>query len=214
MLENRRRLGLGAVSAFSLYLIHIYASSAPVDKKIEQLSDSPESINADDWITDWVNKKNLDKTLEGPLDLRRFLDPTYILLASISWHPSQANSILPKVVVPKWFVTDFASIPKIFWSIFKPDGNYAYAAVVHDYLYWSQITSRSKADSIFREVMSNLFITDAQAALLYHAVDTFGQTAWNENKKLRLAGERRILTRLPTSSDITWLDWKRKPNVF
>jgi hypothetical protein len=40
-----------------------------------------------------------------------------------------------EVVVPEGFVTDFASIPRLFWSIAPPYGWYAEAAVVHDLLY-------------------------------------------------------------------------------
>jgi hypothetical protein len=39
------------------------------------------------------------------------------------------------VVVPKGFETDFASVPRVFWTIIPPDGKYTKAAVVHDYLY-------------------------------------------------------------------------------
>jgi hypothetical protein len=38
------------------------------------------------------------------------------------------------VTVPKAFLTDGASVPRIFWSIFSPWGVYGQAAIVHDYL--------------------------------------------------------------------------------
>jgi hypothetical protein len=38
------------------------------------------------------------------------------------------------VTVPKGFITDGASVPRIFWSIFPPWGVYGQAAIVHDYL--------------------------------------------------------------------------------
>lgn len=38
------------------------------------------------------------------------------------------------VTVPKAFLTDGASVPRAFWSIFPPWGVYGQAAVVHDYL--------------------------------------------------------------------------------
>jgi hypothetical protein len=37
------------------------------------------------------------------------------------------------VIVPKGFVTDFASIPRPFWSIVPTWGKYGPPAVVHDY---------------------------------------------------------------------------------
>ena len=48
--------------------------------------------------------------------------------------------------MPTGFVTDFASIPPIFYSVLRPDGEYAYAAVIHDYLYWTQTRPREDAD--------------------------------------------------------------------
>lgn len=44
-----------------------------------------------------------------------------------------------RIAVPKGFVTDFASIPQGLWSLgLSPHGRYGRAAVIHDYLYWSQ----------------------------------------------------------------------------
>jgi hypothetical protein len=42
------------------------------------------------------------------------------------------------VTVPAGFVTDFASIPRPFWSILPTWGKYGPPAVVHDFLYWDQ----------------------------------------------------------------------------
>jgi hypothetical protein len=35
--------------------------------------------------------------------------------------------------IPDGFVTDLASVPRVFWSILPPDGTYERAAVVHDW---------------------------------------------------------------------------------
>ena len=50
------------------------------------------------------------------------------------------------VEVPQGFTTDFASIPPIFFGLLRPDGLYAVAAVVHDYLYWDQRVDRLTCD--------------------------------------------------------------------
>lgn len=39
-----------------------------------------------------------------------------------------------KIVVPKGFKTDLASIPRIFWAILPKNGKYQKAAILHDYL--------------------------------------------------------------------------------
>jgi hypothetical protein len=43
----------------------------------------------------------------------------------------------------------------MFWSALRPDGEYAYAAVVHDYLYWTQSRSREEADQILKMAMED-----------------------------------------------------------
>lgn len=43
-----------------------------------------------------------------------------------------------KLIIPKRFKTDFATIPKIFWSILPPIGRANLAFIIHDYLYQSK----------------------------------------------------------------------------
>lgn len=168
----------------------------------------------DRWILQWQNEATVDKSIKGPLDVRRFLDPVYVLIAPIHWSSNSKPPDFPPVTAPRGFVTDFASVPRVFWSIFRPDGNYAYAAAIHDYLYWLQDRPKKEADLIFRSVMDDLNITDIQKAILYEAVDKFGNSAWTEDANLKAKGEKRILRHLPENSDVTWAEWKNRPNVF
>jgi hypothetical protein len=46
----------------------------------------------------------------------------------------------------------------------------------------------------------------------YDAV--IGQAAWDNNARLRKAGERRILKKVPPSFTISWSEWKKTPGVF
>lgn len=210
---NRAALGitLAIASGFSTERINASSESAPDPILPEDL----EKKAADDWILEWKNKATIDKDLQGPLDLRRFEDPTYILLNSIKWsQKSKSNCCIAPVIVPKGFVTDFASIPRVFWSLFKPDGNYAYAAVIHDYLYWQQDRPKTEADFIFRSAMDDLNINDSQAFILYKAVDTFGSSAWKSNAELKKTGEQRVLKKFPERPEITWEEWKKKTDVY
>ena len=79
------------------------------------------------------------------------------------------------IEVPKGFITDFASIPKVFWPIFPPAGQYAKAAVIHDYLYRLTGCSRFLADAIFREVMAQLGVPFWKRCAMYYAVRFFGR---------------------------------------
>ena len=50
--------------------------------------------------------------------------------------PYVIGSTTERIVVPKGFVTDFASIPQPLWALgLSPHGQYSRAAIVHDYLY-------------------------------------------------------------------------------
>lgn len=71
------------------------------------------------------------------------------------------------VNVPPEFRTDFASVPRPFWSIISPWGRHGRAAVVHDFLYQlggiTDVAAQSmrrppkrEADRIFRQAMGVL----------------------------------------------------------
>jgi hypothetical protein len=133
--------------------------------------------------------------------------------AAIVWQPNSGQN-WREVVVPPGFVTDLASIPRLFWQILRPTGRYAYAAVVHDYLYWTQIRSREEADQIFRQAMADSKVEPSIVQTLYQAVRQFGELAWAQNTRRRKSGECRFLRRLPDDFTITWEEWKKRPEVF
>jgi hypothetical protein len=91
------------------------------------------------------------------------------------------------VTVPMGFVTDGASIPRMFWSIMGPHGPWFYAAIIHDYLYAKASDgrfdcSRAEADEIFLAAMKDLGVRWHQRTIIYRAVRLFG---WRSYKKFR-----------------------------
>lgn len=85
-----------------------------------------------------------------------------------------------EILIPKGFVTDFASIPRWLWWIVPPYGKYNKAAVVHDFLYKKQSGySKIVADAIFYEAMESLGVPYFQRLLMYKAVSYFGKSAYN-----------------------------------
>jgi hypothetical protein len=116
----------------------------------------------------------------------------YLSHGSIDWEPNSPDQP-EKVEVPDGFVTDLASIPRVFWQVLKPEGKYAYAAVVHDYLYWEQSRSREEADRIFKIAMEDSGVDPKVVKTLYVAVRRLGKSAWEANAKLKESGERRRL---------------------
>ena len=85
---------------------------------------------------------------------------------------------LHKITVPKGFVTDFASIPRVFWRLLPPWGRYGKAAVIHDWLYGQGIGNRERADLIFLEAMEVLGVKAWKRNCMYWAVRHFAGFAW------------------------------------
>ena len=113
-----------------------------------------------------------------------------------------------RIVVPKGFVTDFASIPQALWSLgLTPHGQYSRAAVVHDYLYWSQGCTRPQSDRLLVIAMKESSVSRFDEFLVYRGVDTGGAGPWNANAVERNAGFPRIVpaTHLrPADPNISW----------
>jgi hypothetical protein len=87
------------------------------------------------------------------------------------------------IYVHKKFRMDFASIPRIFWSILPPTGLYGKAAVIHDWLYRTQIYTRKRADQIFLEAMEVLGVAKWKRVVIYRSVRMFGWNAWRKRGK-------------------------------
>lgn len=89
------------------------------------------------------------------------------------------------VTVPKHFVSDGASVPRIFWNVLSPFGNYFKAALVHDYLYshHNLIYTREEADDIFMEGMYLLGVPLYQRFPIYCAVKLFGGWHYKGKRK-------------------------------
>lgn len=87
-----------------------------------------------------------------------------------------------RFIVPAGFLTDFASVPRAFWSWIPRAGKHTKAAVVHDYLYIKQPVSRRDADGIFRRMMRELGVSAPRAWIMWKAVRVGGRSAWNRAK--------------------------------
>ena len=85
------------------------------------------------------------------------------------------------VIIPKGFITDFASVPRGLWTFFPPDGQYTQAAVLHDFLYSTQMFDRKDCDNIFLEAMAVLKVKRWKRTIMYWAVRVFGGWYWKNN---------------------------------
>ncbi|WP_162252149.1 DUF1353 domain-containing protein [Caulobacter sp. Root487D2Y] len=81
------------------------------------------------------------------------------------------------ILVPRGYMTDFASVPKI--SPFAPFGKHAEAAIVHDWLYAvGEPNQRQKADEIFRYAMAEQKVPVMTRNAMYEAVRLGGEAAY------------------------------------
>lgn len=98
------------------------------------------------------------------------------------WTVSEGKGDL--IVIPAGFQTDFASIPRVFWTILPPYGDYGKAAIVHDYLYSNRgkvgdkTYTRKECDEIFLFAMKSLSVGWLKRYVIYFAVRGFAGFAW------------------------------------
>ena len=119
---------------------------------------------------------------------------TWVLRKSFSYDVGEEGSG-ETIRVPVGFLTDFASVPRMFWWVFPKWGKYGNAAVIHDYLYWQQDEQypKKRADEIFLEGMGVLSVTKRVAKILYWSVKYFGKSAWKNNEKAKDKGGEKFI---------------------
>lgn len=111
-----------------------------------------------------------------------------------------------RIVVPAGFVTDYASIPQSLWGLYSPHDQYSRAAIVHDYLYWSQLCTRAQADNLLMIAMKESEVPEHTRQVVYEGVHLFGNASWVENRAQRKAKMPRVvpLDRLDFPPNWSW----------
>jgi len=92
--------------------------------------------------------------------------------------------------VPKGFVFDGASIPRVFHSMLTTpyDPNVLRAACIHDYLYRVHEIGKKASDRAFRAVLRLDLVGETQAMLMYTAVRFGGHHAYREGPTKPIVG--------------------------
>ena len=104
----------------------------------------------------------------------RKFNPVYTVTEEFDYAFGSKDEPIAVFHIPSGFTTDFASIPFPFNRIFHPDGPWAKAAVVHDWLCDKQPdVSYVVKDSIFLEAMYVLGINHIVAWIFFTAVRTY-----------------------------------------
>jgi hypothetical protein len=95
----------------------------------------------------------------------------------------------PTILIPKGFIFDGASIPKMFRGLLSPVGILLVAAIVHDYAYQyhyvmvcnkKEYVSKAEADSLFLEVADYTNALPWLNRIAYLAVKGCGIGAWSK----------------------------------
>lgn len=95
-----------------------------------------------------------------------------------------------RIEIPAGFLTDYASIPKIFRNIYEPSGPARFPAILHDFLYGRlggapYYKTRRESDDLFLEAMQLVGVDLVQRRTIYRAVRLFG---WAYSGKWSNAG--------------------------
>ena len=155
-----------------------------------------------------------DKTVQS-VPLRMFSDGYYATLTPLTWAPNSVGAAkLPSVSVPRGFVTALQSVPRAFWALLRPDPILVYSAMVHDYLYWEQRTTRAEADLILKEMLKELGADAVVTEALYSGARSVGGQIWEEYARARAAGQKRIVLRLPEDARTTWKEWQTQEIAY
>ena len=81
------------------------------------------------------------------------------------------------IVIPKSFICDFASIPRMLRVFVTGTGKTRKPSVIHDWLYRNAIGTRLSADQIFRDAMKEAGMGWKRHAV-YYGVRVGGSFAW------------------------------------
>ena len=114
------------------------------------------------------------------LKVKKLFNENYILLEDFRY---QINRMC--ITIPKGFVTDFASVPKMLHLVIPKHGKYDIAAVVHDFLY-SELNvtgiNRRLADKIFEFIMMESGVNCYLRKIMYLGVRKFGRPFFKDLK--------------------------------
>lgn len=97
-----------------------------------------------------------------------------------------------ELIVNELYVTDFASVPQILWSLIPPIGRYNRAALVHDFLYDLRFREEVLGENEARKFADLQFLYIANSVypkgeilhyLMYKMIRWFGKRAWRASKE-------------------------------
>jgi hypothetical protein len=112
--------------------------------------------------------------------------PKYQLLNDLDIMLSNNEIIL----IPKGFVWDLSSVPRALWWALPPDGDFAIAYIIHDFLYENKMFNRAFCDNemlIWAKASSgtkSISLRNIDNYTRYYGVRLAGWLVWNNYIKL------------------------------
>lgn len=85
-----------------------------------------------------------------------------------------------QIIVSRGFITDLASIPKLFRTLLDVNDAHRRAAVLHDFLYCLQMFTRKQCDDMFLEAMWVIGVPAWKRYAMYLAVRAGGWLIWDK----------------------------------
>lgn len=103
--------------------------------------------------------------------------------------PYRVNFGGKSFLIPRYFESDGASVPRMFWRIVFPnsDSHVTTAGICHDFIYRAQPSdwTRKEADRMFLSLLIEFGAGLFAAKCAYYAVRWFGWIAWRENRLIK-----------------------------
>ena len=131
------------------------------------------------------------QTIPAPV-VKPFADSSnWVLVEPLEYRLLDSEHVIR---VPAGFVTDFASVPRLAWTVMSPFDRHGRAAVVHDWLYWTQACTREQSDKIMLLGMIESGVPNVKRVAIHTALRLAGSVAWNHNAAERAKGLPRIVS--------------------
>ena len=111
----------------------------------------------------------------GDLDLRAHAPGEWVVLSPLVYHSFSGKTH----GVPSGFITDLASIPALFRTIFNQNDASRKPSVLHDSLYCKKQGTRKDADDLFLEALERCGVGFARRWSMYLGVRAGGWVYWN-----------------------------------
>jgi hypothetical protein len=116
----------------------------------------------------------------GKVSATKIGSDTWVLEKDLSYDNSSFT-----ITAKKGFTTDFASIPRIAWTIIGSPamGRYTSSSVIHDVLYATEALSRKECDDLFLEMLEIDGVGYFKRYMMYWAVRAGGGFVWKKHTK-------------------------------